>query len=150
MCSHRGCGQVPSAFPTQRWKCSSALICSSWCSCPELPHSPGSWWVFRSLPQLSGSGTPGFLTPGTSMGHPRSAIPTLQLETEREDGTNVHDFHKCLFSAELRLLRSHRSQAAPERKPRQTLVWCCDMESKPRGSSRNSHFADSPSLPGLI
>lgn len=29
MCSHRGCGQVPSDFPTQLWKCSSVLICSS-------------------------------------------------------------------------------------------------------------------------
>lgn len=29
MCSHRGCGQVPSAFPTQLWEWSSALLCSS-------------------------------------------------------------------------------------------------------------------------
>lgn len=150
VCRHRGCGQVPSALPTQLWKCSSALICSSRRSCPGLPHSPGSCWVFRSLPQRSGSGTPGIFPPSTSMGHPRGAIPTPQLEAEREGGKNVHDFHKSLFNGELLLLRSHWSQAAPKRKPHQTLVWGCDTESQPRGCSRNSQFADSPSLPGLF
>lgn len=37
MCSRRGCGQVPSGFTTQLWKCSSVLICSS----PAVPV-PGS------------------------------------------------------------------------------------------------------------
>lgn len=40
MCSRRGCGQVPSDFPTQLWKCSSVLICSSLAVLSRAPTQP--------------------------------------------------------------------------------------------------------------
>ena len=47
------------------------------CSCPGLPRSPGSWWVFRSSPQRSGYCTPPVVfPPSTSIERPHGLIPS--------------------------------------------------------------------------
>lgn len=134
MCSHRGCGQVPSAFPTQLGKCSSVLLCSS----PAVP-GPGSHTALAAAGcagprHRSGSfcaSSPRHIHPAATWVGSQPAEATVGTD---RGGENVCYSHRAPFGLSLRLLR--RSQASCKRKPQRAARWGWDGH--PVGSRRDS------------
>lgn len=97
MCSRRGCGQVPSDFPTQLWKCSSGLICSSLAVPVPGSHTAlaaGGYFGPRRSARAAALLPPVFPKLIRRASTPFDSQPSeARLETEEGGGENV-----CYFS----------------------------------------------------